>query len=212
MTTLPGNIFPESFYLPGAAKVAPDLLGHFLLRKTPAGWAGGILTETEAYLQDDPACHSYKGKTPRNAAMWGPPGRSYVYLIYGNHYCFNTVCGPEGSAEAVLVRAIEPLYLKEWLLENRPVTKLEDLTTGPGKLCQALRIDRDLDHSPLTKVSADIVVAKNPNRSEYVEQFGPIDAGPRVGITKAADLPLRFYLSRSRFISRGPTLKPKVNR
>ena len=102
--------FPRKFYAPSAEIVAPQLLGHWLIRQTPLGPCGGPIVETEAYLSNDPACHGSVGRTPRNQSMWGPPGHGYVYLIYGYHYCFNAVCRPAGFAEAVLIRAIEPIF------------------------------------------------------------------------------------------------------
>src|SRR3954447_6754955 len=119
---------PKSFYEPSAKIVAPLLLGHWLIRNTPEGPCGGPIVETEAYLSDDPACHGAPGPTPRNRVMFGPPGHGYVYLIYGYHFCVNAVCRPTGIAEAVLVRAIEPLFGEAWLRRHRSVSNLRDLT------------------------------------------------------------------------------------
>src|ERR1041385_8920796 len=116
------NVFsalPRLFYEPSARMVAPDLLGHFLIRNTPEGPCGGPIVETEAYLVGDPACHGAPGPTPRNRVMFGPPGHAYVYLIYGFHFCVNTVCRPAGIAEAVLIRAIEINFGEELMLASR---------------------------------------------------------------------------------------------
>ena len=132
---------PASFYEPSAKVVAPRLLGHFLVRRSPEGLAGGVIVETEAYLTDDPSCHGFRRETPRNRSMYGPPGRAYVYFIYGNYYCFNAVCAPAGVAEAVLVRAIEPAFGVAWMQANRPVAGARELTSGPAKFCLALDIE-----------------------------------------------------------------------
>ena len=136
---------PESFYEPSAEIVAPRLLGHLLIRNTPSGPCGGAIVETEAYVIGDPACHGFIGETPRNASMYGPAGRAYVYLIYGFHFCFNTVCCAKGVAEAVLVRAIEVSFGEEFMRAHRQAIAHHQLTNGPGKLCAALDIDRKLD-------------------------------------------------------------------
>src|SRR5690242_6159750 len=117
---------PRAFYRPSAAKVAPALLGKWLIRNTPAGPCGGPIVETEAYVQGDPACHAFCGPTARNRVMWGHPGVAYVYLIYGNHFCVNAVCCPEGTAEAVLIRAIEAAQGQEWMFRQRPVVRPEE--------------------------------------------------------------------------------------
>src|SRR4051812_16941672 len=123
---------PRSFYEPSALKVAPALLGHFLLRRSPKGLAGGLIVETEAYLCDDPACHAAPGPTDPNRVMFGPSGHAYVYFIYGCHFCVNAVCLPPGVGEAVLIRAIEPTFGESTMKTNRPVSKHADLTNGPG--------------------------------------------------------------------------------
>jgi DNA-3-methyladenine glycosylase len=194
----------EEFFLPSAEAVAPLLLGHWLVRNTPSGMSGGVIVETEAYLAHDPSCHGYKRETPRNRAMYGPPGRAYVYFIYGNHWCFNAVCRPAGVAEAVLVRAIEPAFGLEWMQSNRRVASALDLSNGPAKFCAALRIDRSLDSVNLCDQESPIFIAKNPERERLLEALGPVTTTTRVGITKAADWLLRFYLGGSRYVSRRP--------
>ena len=197
--------FPQSFYEPSASVVAPLLLGHWLVRRTPEGPSGGVIVETEAYLAHDPACHGYKRETPRNRAMYGPPGCAYVYFIYGNHWCFNAVCRPAGVAEAVLVRAIEPAFGGDWMRANRPVAKGAGLTNGPAKLCAALNIDRALDAVNLCELSSPVFIAANPDRPRLLGALGPVRTTTRVGITKASDWPLRFYLEGSGCISRRET-------
>jgi DNA-3-methyladenine glycosylase len=192
---------PREFYEPTADVVAPALLGHWLLRKTPRGWAGGAIVETEAYLVGDPACHAYVGRTKRNKVMWGPPGFAYVYLIYGNHFCLNAVCRAEGTAEAVLIRAIEPSWGLDFMLRNRKVT-LHQLTSGPGKLCAALAVDRGHDGVDLSSASSPLIMARNPDRPAFLGEAGLITITSRIGLTKAADLQLRFCLEQSPFVSR----------
>lgn len=194
---------PRSFYEPSAAIVAPKLLGHLLLRRAPDGsWAGGPIVEAEAYLADDPACHGYRRETPRNRSMYGPPGRSYVYFIYGNYWCFNAVCAPERVAEAVLIRAIEPMFGRDWMEANRPVKKAEELTSGPAKLCLALDISRPNDGADLCDLDSGLVIARNDDVKKFVHRHKPCITTTRVGISVAADLPLRFYLGGSKFVSR----------
>ena len=192
----------EEFYLPSAETVAPLLLGHWLVRKTPGGLSGGIIVETEAYLAHDPSCHGYKRETARNRAMYGPPGRAYVYFIYGNHWCFNAVCRPAGVAEAVLVRAIEPGFGVEWMQANRRVFATHGLTNGPAKFCAALQIDGTLDSANLFDCESPIFIARNPARERVLDALGPVTTTTRIGLSKAADWPLRFYLGGSRYVSR----------
>jgi len=194
---------PRSFYVPRADLVAPALLGQVLIRNTPRGPCGGLIVETEAYLADDPACHAFGGKTERNRAMFGPPGRAYVYLIYGMHYCVNAVCRPRGVGEAVLIRALEPTLGLELMRARRPVKRSQDLTNGPAKLCAALGIERDLDEADLCDAASALFIARNPNAVSARAALGPVARGPRIGITKAAAMPLRFFLKRSVFVSGG---------
>lgn len=193
---------PRSFFAPSAKAVAPELLGHYLIRRSLEGLSGGPIVETEAYLIDDPACHSYRGETARNRAMFGPPGHAYVYLIYGYHYCVNAVCLPAGHGEAVLLRAIEVDLGEPIMRARRDVNKREELTKGPAKLCEALAIDRKLDGVDLCDKKSELFIAENPARADFVLRSGPIVATPRIGITKAAELPLRFFLKGSPFVSR----------
>ncbi len=203
---------PREFYKPSAKIVAPLLLGHYLLRRTEKGWCGGEIVETEAYLSDDPACHAYKRETPRNRAMWGEEGRAYVYLIYGYHFCFNAVCQPRGVAEAVLVRAIAPTFGREILKENRPVVRERDLTNGPAKFCAAMQIDRALNSADICNSESPLFIACNPQREQFIEENAPLITTMRIGITQAADWPLRFYLDGSEFVSKRAKIKCDIPR
>ena len=185
---------PRSFYEPSADKVAPKLLGHLLLRKTPQGLTGGPIVEAEAYLFEDPASHSFRGETARNRSMYGPPGHAYVYFIYGVHWCVNAVCCPKGVGEAILIRAIEPAIGVEFM--KRPTTN------GPGKLCAALDITRPLDGSDLCNPASGLFIAENPNLKSFLKHRGPIVRTKRIGITQSAELPLRFCLKNSLSLSR----------
>jgi DNA-3-methyladenine glycosylase len=193
---------PRKFYEPTAKAVAPALLGHFLIRRTAGGCCGGMIVEVEAYLTGDPAAHSFVGPTSRNLVMFGPPGHGYVYFIYGNHYCFNAVCRPPGTAEAVLVRAIEPVFGLESLQARRAAGNLANLTNGPGKLCAAMDIGRALDGADLCDPGSPVIIARNPARRWFLAAHGPLVTTTRIGITKAASLPLRFYLGGSAYVSR----------
>jgi DNA-3-methyladenine glycosylase len=193
---------PRSFYEPAADAVAPKLLGQLLVRNTPAGPCGGPIVEVEAYLKDDAASHSFNGETARNRVMWGPPGHSYVYFIYGNHWCFNVVCRPPGTAEAVLIRAMEPTIGLELMQRRRQVLVPRELSNGPGKLCAAMGIDRAFDGVDLCDARSSLFIARNPALKTFLRQRGPLVTTTRVGIVKAASLPLRFYLGGSEFVSR----------
>jgi DNA-3-methyladenine glycosylase len=197
---------PRTFYNPSAREVAPCLLGHWLIRQTERGLCGGRIVETEAYLKDDPACHGAPGLTARNRVMFGPPGHGYVYLIYGYHFCVNAVCQPAGTPEAVLIRALEADIGLEFMEENRPVSRTYHLTNGPAKLCQAMQIERVLDGVDLCDRTAPLFIARNPAVTEFREERGRLITTTRVGITRAAELPLRFYLAGSRFVSKRTTI------
>ena len=200
---------PRSFYEPSARTVAPALLGHWLIRNTANGACGGAIVETEAYLVGDPACHGAAGLTARNRVMFGAPGHGYVYLIYGNYFCANVVCQPAGVAEAVLIRAVEVAFGEDFMREHRSAESARELTSGPGKLCQAMAIDRGLDGVDLCDAAAPLFVARNPAVAGFRRKRGPMITTVRVGLKKAADAPLRFYLAGSLFVSRRhpPTAK-----
>lgn len=193
---------PRSFFEPSATPVARRLLGHWLIRQTAEGLCGGMIVETEAYLRGDPASHTFRGETQRNRVMFGPPGHAYVYLIYGFHYCVNAVCQPTGIGEAVLIRAVEATYGTDELRRARPVTKERELTNGPGKLCQAMRITRELDGVDLCSATSPLFIAENPQVKKARRVSGPIVTTTRIGLSKAAHLPLRFYLDGSEFVSK----------
>ena len=134
--------------------------------------------------------------------MWGPAGHGYVYLIYGYHHCFNAVCQRRGIAEAVLIRAIESEFGEERMLLQRPVQDRRDLTNGPAKLCAALDIDLNLDGADVCSASSAVFVARNPRRKSFLKLRGPVVTTTRIGLSKAAELPLRFYLENSLFVSK----------
>ena len=142
---------PRRFYNRDTLIVAPELLGKLLVRRESSGLLVGKIVETEAYRGvDDPASHSYRGKTPRNAVMFGAPGIAYVYFTYGNHYCLNAVTEDEGTPAAVLIRAVEPLEGVDLMMRNRGVEKLTEVGSGPGKLTKALQITREQNGCDLT--------------------------------------------------------------
>jgi DNA-3-methyladenine glycosylase len=171
-------------------EVAPDLVGVTFLCDS----VGGVIVEVEAYDQEDPAAHGFGGRTERNASMFGPPGHAYVYRSYGIHWCVNFVCEQEGSASAVLIRALEPTEGVDVMRARRGVEGARALASGPGKLTQALGITGEHDGLPLDRPPFEL-----RERAETPE----IARAPRIGITKAVEQPWRYVLAGSRFVSRG---------
>ena len=188
-------MLPPAFYDRPTELVARDLLGAVLECSTPDGTASGRIVEVEAYLgPDDPACHAVAGRTERTWHLHGPPGVAYVYFIYGAHWCVNAVTREEGHGSAVLVRALEPLTGLDVMRSRRRVRRDIDLTNGPGKLCQALAIDGTLDGVRLDR------------RPLRILEGDPLDDAsvivtPRVGITRAADWPLRWVVRDNPYVS-----------
>ena len=192
-----GSILPRSFYDRETEIVAREMLGAILECTTPRGKASGIIVETEAYVgEHDAACHAAAGRTKRTAPLYGNPGISYVYFIYGVHWCFNAVTRREGLPSAVLVRAIEPLTGVDLMRERRgPRVSGVNLTNGPGKLCAALGIDGSLNGLPLQRGALVI-------RSGGRVPDDLVRITPRIGITKAADWPLRYFVRDNPYVSR----------
>jgi len=170
-------------------EVAPALIGVTLL----VDGVGGRIVEVEAYDHEDPASHGYRGRTERNASMFGPPGHAYVYRSYGIHWCLNLVCEGEGIANAVLVRALEPTHGLDLMRKRRGLDDPRLLCSGPGRLCQALAVTREHD---------GLRIDRPPFSLRAARSAVDIAIGPRIGITKAAELPWRYGLAGSRFLSR----------
>jgi DNA-3-methyladenine glycosylase len=179
----------RSFFRRSVLEVAPDLIGAVVL----FNGVGGRVIEVEAYHQTDPAAHSFHGPTPRNAVMFGPPGYAYVYRSYGIHWCLNFVCEPKGSASAVLIRAIEPTVGLAAMQHRRGTKDPRLLCSGPGRLCEALGITGR--HSGLALDAPPFELFARPEAVEVI-------IGPRIGLTKAVDLPWRYGEKGSRFLSK----------
>jgi DNA-3-methyladenine glycosylase len=184
-----GKPLKRSFFARSVHEVAPDLIGTTLL----VDGVGGIIVEVEAYHHTDPAAHSYRGPTPRNLVMFGPPGFSYVYRSYGIHWCVNFVCEKEGSASAVLIRALQPTHGIPAMQRGRGLHDERALCSGPGKLCEALGIT--IKQSELALDAPPYALHARTEKPEIV-------TGVRIGITKAVDFPWRYGLKGSRFLSK----------
>ncbi len=198
-----GRLLKRRFFSRSVHEVAPDLIGATLL----VNGVGGIIVEVEAYHHTDPAAHSYNGPTPRNAVMFGPPGYLYVYRSYGIHWCMNFVCEPEGSASAILIRALEPTHGLAAMRRRRGLHDERALCSGPGKVCEALAVSDKHNGVPLDTGLIEVHERTQPTQ---------IVTGVRIGITKAADRPWRYGLLDSRFVSKpftsGVSSSPSVAR
>ena len=198
-------VLPREFFNRDVVPVARELLGKLLIRRERRSLLAGRVVEVEAYLgEDDPAAHAYAGQTARNFVLFGPPGRAYVYFIYGNHYCLNVSCTPEGHGGGVLFRAIEPVFGLEAMARARGIelpesprpTQLRLITSGPGRMSEALDITRQRDNNKdLTSNKSDLWLADDGFRPERIV------ASPRIGITKAVERPLRFSIAGNAFVS-----------
>jgi DNA-3-methyladenine glycosylase len=204
------NALPPSFYDRDPREVSRSLLGKVLVRSRNGKLLAGRIVEVEAYLgAEDAAAHSAAGRTARNAVLFGPPGHSYVYFIYGNHYCLNVSCLPDGEAGGVLFRALEPLAGIEAMSRLRGVSlnqtrDLRKLTSGPGRLAEAFGITRERDNGKdLSSISSGLWVADDGFRPHGVL------TSPRIGITKASRLPLRYFIAGNPFVS-GPKVPQQL--
>ena len=184
-----GERLTREFFARTVHEVAPELIGATLL----VDGVGGMIVEVEAYDQDDPASHGFRGLTARTASMFGPAGHAYVYRSYGVHWCLNLVCAEEGRSEAALVRALEPTHGLEAMRERRALDAARGLCSGPGKLCQALGITRVLDGLPIDEPPFELLSR---------EAEPPLAVGPRIGITRAVEQPWRYGVAGSPFLSR----------
>jgi DNA-3-methyladenine glycosylase len=195
-------ILPKSFYCTSTKLLARKLLGTFLVHYSKQGRTVGRIVETEAYLfKNDPACHAHRGITKRNKVMFGPPGRSYVYLIYGMYYCFNVVSGNEGRGEAVLIRGLEPVEGVALMQMRRKVTEHKMLCNGPGKLMQAMGMGKYENDIILYGNNSVRILARGSYKKKFPVRF-PIQVTTRIGISAGKELPLRFYIRNSDCVSK----------
>lgn len=192
----------RAFYDRDPRLVCRELLGKVLVRREPGRVLSARIVEVEAYMgKDDPAAHSFAGRTTRNAVIFGPPGYAYVYFIYGNHYCLNVSCLPDGAPGGILFRALEPLLGVKEMARSRDVTiesarDLRKLTSGPGRLAEAFGITRERDNGKnLTSARSDLFIADDGYPVPQVVTTA------RIGITKAAALPLRYLIAGNEFVS-----------
>lgn len=197
-----GILLKAEFFNRDPRRVARALLGKLLLRKTSSGILAGRIVETEAYLgQGDAAAHAVAGKTPRNSVLFGPPGHAYVYLIYGNHYCLNVSCLPDGVPGCVLFRALEPVAGIEQMAKARGIdlakeSDLKKISSGPGRMSEALGITRERDNGKsLVIPRSDLRIADDGYRVRRVV------VTPRIGIVKSAEQPLRYFIAGNPFVS-----------
>lgn len=198
-TRFNAGVLDAAFFARSVHEIAPELIGATLL----VDGVGGVIVEVEAYAQEDPASHSFRGRTARNAVMFGPPGHVYVYRSYGLHWCMNLVCAEQGRAEAVLLRALEPAHGLDVMAARRRTGDRRLLASGPGRLCEALGITGALDGARVD--APPFALHPRAHAREVV-------SGPRVGISQAVDAPWRYADARSRFLSRPASWRPPAPR
>lgn len=201
-----GSLLPRSFFNRDPRDVSPELLGKLIIRRDGRKIIAGRIVEVEAYLGlDDAAAHAAAGRTPRNEVLFGPPGHAYVYFIYGMHYCLNISCMPQGEAGCVLIRALEPVAGIAEMADARELQgvdlssarALRNLTSGPARLCEALEITRQRDNGKnLLSPRSDLQARDDGFRPANIV------VGPRIGITKSAQMPLRYHIEGNSFVSR----------
>lgn len=201
-----GSLLPRSFFNRDPRDVSPELLGKLIIRRDGRKIIAGRIVEVEAYLGlDDAAAHAAAGRTPRNEVLFGPPGHAYVYFIYGMHYCLNISCMPQGEAGCVLIRALEPVAGIAEMADARELQgvdlssarALRNLTSGPARLCEALEITRQRDNGKnLLSPRSDLQARDDGFRPANIV------VGPRIGITKSAQMPLRYFIEGNSFVSR----------
>ena len=194
------RVLPRTFYDRDPRLVGPDLLGRILVRHQGRKLLSGRIVEVEAYLgAGDPAAHASIGRTPRNAVLFGPPGHAYVYFIYGNHFCLNVSCLPDGVAGGILFRAVEPIEGIHEMFALREIAEdsdLKRLTSGPGRLAAAFGITRERDNGKdLTNSRSDLYIADEGSAAPRIM------VTKRIGIKKAVDMPLRYVVAGNRFVS-----------
>ena len=208
------TLLKSEFFNRDPRRVARALLGKLLIRNTPRRILAGRIVETEAYLgKNDAASHSAAGLTPRNAVMFGPPGHAYVYFIYGNHFCLNVSCLPEGVAGAVLFRALQPVLGIETLAETRGIdlprdvalwkpALLKQISSGPGRIAAALGVTRERDNGKnFTSLRSDLRIVDDGYRPRHIL------VTPRIGILKSAESPFRYLIAENPFVSGRSTLR-----
>ncbi len=209
----PGALLPRAFFWEPTERAAPRLLGKLLVHKTAAGILAGRIVEVEAYLgphnnPPDPAAHTYRGPTPRNSVIFGPPGHAYVYAIYGRYFCMNVSCEPDGQAGCILIRALEPTAGLPQMALNRSLASgapARQLTSGPSRLCQALGLTRQ-SHNGL-----DLLDPVSPLQlRDDGFRVSKVLISPRIGIKHAVDWPLRFALPENSCVS-GPKSWPTTS-
>lgn len=188
------ELLPVTFYLQPTAEVAQALLGKILVHRTEQGVIAGIIVETEAYCQDDPACHASRGLTARNAAMFGPPAHAYIYQVH-THLMLNAITQPEGVGEGVLIRAVEPVLGVELMRSHRQLDNIRKLCSGPGKLAKAYGLSKQQNGSSLLNGALTL------HEADAVPT-GQICCGSRIGISQGQEYPWRFWIQGSAYVSR----------